>query len=116
MCQLYRLKRHNRNLVTLISLGAENDYTGTCKCGVGSNITEFKKDDGRWCCKSTKDDCTVVEKYYVKIVNCIGHPIPLTQQCHDGDISTPRCNYYPDDQDRNLYAKRAFLDVCQDNR
>ena len=108
-----------------ISLRAENDFSsyrdrdGTCKCGVGSNITEFKKDDGHWCCKSTKDDCTVVEKTSIgnpKVVNCIGHPIPLKQQCHDGDISTPRCNYYPGDEFRNRHAKRAFLDVCQDNR
>ena len=107
-----------------ISLGTENYFSsyrsgsGTCKCGVGRNITEFKKDDGRWCCKSTKDDCTVEKSggFGAEIVKCIGHPIPLTQQCHDGDISTPRCNYYPDDEDRNLYAKRAFLDVCQDNR
>ena len=92
--------------------------TGTCKCGVGSNITEFKKDDNLWCCKSTKDDCTVEEtsENFAAIVMCIGHPIPLTQQCHDGDISTPQCNYYPGDENRNLQAKRAFLDVCQDNR
>ena len=102
-----------------ISLRAENDfssyryYTGTCKCGVGSNITEFKKEDDLWCCKSTKDDC-IKEDW--KTVNCIGHPIPLTQQCHDGDISTPRCNYYPEEETRNYRAKRAFLDVCQDNR
>ena len=107
-----------------ISLRTENDFssyrsqTGTCKCGVGSNITDIKYDDGRWCCKSTKDDCTVEESSVgsANIVKCIGHPIPLTQQCHDGDISTPRCNYYPVDKYRNFYAKRAFLDVCQDNR
>ena len=108
-----------------IPLRTENDFscyrykTGTCKCGVGTNITEFKKDDGLWCCKSTKDDCKV-EKLDSDgdaiVVNCIGHPIPLMQQCHDGDISTPRCNYYPDDENRNFVAKRAFLDVCQDNR
>ena len=102
-----------------ISLRSENYFSsyrgesGTCKCGVGSNITEFKKDDNLWCCKSTKDDCI---KENSRSVKCIGHPIPLTQQCHDGDISTPRCNYYPDDEDRNSWAKRAFLDVCQDNR
>ena len=108
-----------------ISLRAENDFssyrdgTGTCKCGVGNNITDIKYDDGLWCCKSTKDDCTVEETIDwlgAIVVNCIGHPIPLTQQCHDGDISTPRCNYYPGDENRNFNAKRAFLDVCQDNR
>ena len=109
-----------------ISLRTENNFScyrdqfGTCKCGVGSNITEFKKDDGRWCCKSTKDDCTVEKYLYnggpAEIVKCIGHPIPLTQQCHDGDFSTPQCNYYPEDENRNRKAKRAFLNVCQDNR
>ena len=86
---------------------------------MGSNITDIKDDDGLWCCKSTKDDCTVVEKWgsgTAKVVNCIGHPIPLTQQCHDGDTPTLQCNYYPGDENRNREAKRAFLDVCQDNR
>ena len=104
------------------SLRAENYFSsyrfspGTCKCGVDSNITEFKKDDNLWCCKSTRDDCTKEFSILglLSAVNCIGHPIPLTQQCHDGDISTPRCNYYPGDKNRNEYAKRAFLDVCQD--
>ena len=92
------------------------DYFPQIHYHVGSNVTDIKKDDDLWCCKSTKDDCTVELNSYGTVVNCIGHPIPLTQQCHDGDISTPRCNYYPDDEDRNYKAKRAFLDVCQDNR
>ena len=87
---------------------------------MGSNITDIKKEDGLWCCKSTRDNCTVEEFIagfdIVTLVNCIGHAIPLTQQCHDGDISTPRCNYYPEDLYRNRKAKRAFLDVCKDNR
>jgi hypothetical protein len=108
----------------IISLRTNNDFSsyrdsgGTCKCGVGSNITEFMRDDGHWCCKSTKDDCTVEKsgRFGAEIVKCIGNPIQLTQQCNDGDISTSRCNYYPGDEYRNYRAKRAFLDVCQDNR
>ena len=91
---------------------------GTCKCGEGSNITEFKKDGNLWCCKSTKDDCQVELDHFgfQTSIKCIGHPIPLTQQCHDGDFSTPQCNYYPEDENRNRKATRAFLNVCQDNR
>ena len=95
--------------------------TGTCRCGVDdTNIKEFKSGDGLWCCKSTKDACTVEESDSdgdAKIVHCQGNAIPLTQQCTDDhNTTTNKCNFYPGDEDRNFYATRSFLDLCQDNR
>lgn len=91
----------------------------------GSNITEFKAEDGLWCCKTTKDACTI-ERSNIK---CTGHAIPLTQQCHNHEL-TSNCNYYPDDVSRNYYVYvyyyggssmdgnviRSYLDTCSNNR
>ena len=81
---------------------------------MGSNITEFKVDEGLWCCKSTKAKCKV-EKYIYNNVSCIGNAIKLNQQCH-GEDGIGHCNYYPADKKRYLDPKRAYLDVCRDNR
>ena len=72
-----------------------------------------------------------------------GRPLKLTQQCvkkiesmptddedlllYEGsglgdrendpqDDSTQRCNHFPEDEYRNSWADRSYLDVCNDNR
>ena len=57
---------------------------------------------------------------YVKGVTCSGKTLPLSQQCHDGDDTTPVCNYVHSNPNRNAIAigftgKRSYLDVCKDN-
>ena len=51
---------------------------------------------------------------YVKGVTCSGKTLPLSQQCHDGDDTTPVCNYIHSTPYRND-DKRSYLDVCKDN-
>ena len=66
----------------------------------------------------------MIDKYYidhnrkyVKVVTCSGNTLPLSQQCHDGDDTTPVCNYIHSNPDRNdIYVgERSYLDVCKDN-
>ena len=66
----------------------------------------------------------MIDKYYidydynyVKVVTCSGKTLPLSQQCHDGDDTTPVCNYIHSNPDRNdIYiGERSYLDVCKDN-
>ena len=52
---------------------------------------------------------------YVKVVTCSGKTLPLSQQCHDGDDTTPVCNYIHSNPDRNYIDKISYLDVCKDN-
>ena len=96
-----------------------------CNCVDDSNITtSFMSNDGKWCCRYGKEDC-MIDKYYidydynyVKVVTCSGKTLPLSQQCHDGDDTTPVCNYIHSTPYRNAdidIGKRSYLDVCKDN-
>ena len=69
------------------------------------------------------DNCTVVEKYSEswrkgepKIVNCTGAALSLKEQCKKKKEESPSCNFYPNDEDRNYYAPRSHVDICNDNR
>ena len=113
---------------------SNRDVDGICNCVDDSNITtSFKSEDGKWCCRYGKEDC-MIDKYYiertdidqfdfnkldfkyVKVVTCSGKTLPLSQQCHDGDDTTPVCNYVHSNPLRNIRAvKKSYLDVCKDN-
>ena len=66
-------------------------------------------------------DKYIIDNYsnYVKVVTCSGKTLPLSQQCHDGDDTTPVCNYIHSNPIRNPYSgyinKRSYLDVCKDD-
>ena len=86
----------------------------TCNCVDDSNITtSFHESDGKWCCRYGKEDC-FKERWGVR---CSGKTLSLSQQCHDGDDTTPVCNYIHSNPDRNdIYiGERSYLDVCKDN-
>ena len=97
---------------------------GTCQCQEeGGQLQEFGFNDGLWCCKSTAENCKVVESDFdgdPKTVKCTGKKLELSQQCHDQDPNTPICNHYGDDKFRNGHveygAKRSHLNICNDNR
>ena len=100
-----------------------------CNCVDDSNITtSFMSNDGKWCCRYGKEDCMIDKYDYgygVKSVTCSGKTIPLSEQCHDGDDTTPVCNYIHSTPNRNYVdiddsmpsslVKRSYLDVCKDN-
>ena len=73
-----------------------NAHHGVCHCSINvNNITAFRSGDKLWCCKTTKDACTIdrykdlkkingfVDSDLVRLVpsqvTCIGNAIPLTQ-------------------------------------
>ena len=82
--------------------------------------TEILFKSQKWCCRYGKEDCIIDNysvydnKVKVKSVTCSGKALPLSQQCHDGDDTTPVCNYIHSTPDRNKYG-RSYLDVCKDN-
>ena len=85
------------------------------------NVTEYKVGDRLWCCKETKDNCTVEMIGIRKVVTCIGKALRLTQQCHGFENNSLACNYYPFDENRNVdyYMDgciRSYLDICNDGR
>ena len=90
---------------------------GICNC-VQDNITDsFTYDDGKWCCKSTHDECKIDEvdnHGFVMSVTCTGKAILLEEQCQSQE--GPICNHYPDDEFRHFWAARSYLDICNDNR
>jgi len=93
-------------------------YTGTCTCGENDNNTKsFRFDEGLWCCKSSQNKCTVEKNTAWDTpldAKCHGKVLTLAEQCNvEGN---PICNHYPSDVDRNDYAPRSFLNLCQDNR
>ena len=51
---------------------------------------------------------------YVKVVTCSGKTLPLSQQCHDGDETTPVCNNVQW-SDRYWTGEISYLDVCKDD-
>ena len=91
---------------------------GVCNCKMHNETnSEIRYNDGQWCCQSTSNECTVVEKYDyggAKIVNCTGTSIPLTQQCPNEETQTSTCNFYPSDKNRNSEAIRSYIDTCND--
>ena len=105
---------------------SNRDSDGICNCVDDSNTTtSFKSEDGKWCCQYGKEDCTIDEYYIgefwpnvknVKSVTCSGKTLPLSQQCHDGDDTTPVCNYVHSTPNRNWSDKRSYLDVCKDSK
>ena len=89
--------------------------TEVCNCVDDGKIIEIRHGDGQWCCHS--NECIVDNKYgNAKIVQCNGTVLGLDQQCHNGDKSTPSCNHYAADNDRNYLASRSYIDICQDQR
>ena len=65
----------------------------------------------------------MIDKYYidydsnyVKVVTCSGKTLPLSQQCHDGDDTTPVCDYIHSNPKRFRKKTRSYLDICNDNR
>jgi hypothetical protein len=93
------------------------DYTvGTCTCGETDNNTKtFRHDEGYWCC-SSQNKCEITKgiKRRAKEAKCHGKVLTLEEQCNvEGKF---KCNHYPSDPRRNLYAPRSFLNLCQDNR
>ena len=80
--------------------------------------TKFGKDNGTWCCKTTKDECIRDGGNMI----CNGTVLSLTDQCHDENYDGPSCNYYPLDENRYIQERnydtvhRSFLDLCQDNK
>ena len=58
--------------------------------------TKFGKDNGTWCCKTTKDECIRDGDNMI----CNGTVLSLTDQCHDENYDGPSCNYYPLDETR----------------
>ena len=96
-------------------------YYLSCYCGTESeNMTEIEYNSDKWCCKETTEDCTMGSDLSVQ---CIGHAINLTQQCHSPKNNPIQCNYYPWDEYRwndisyNGYigTTRSFFDICEDN-
>ena len=94
-------------------------------------MTEIGSMDLKWCCKTTSKNCTLEfladrflrgrlepNKYFN--VRCIGKVIPLTEQCHDDDITTPTCNFHPKDETRIAYGNtdypRSHIDICNNNK
>ena len=88
------------------------DDAGTCTCGENDNTTKsFGFDERLWCCKSSEDKCESESPYDAK---CHGKVLTLEEQCNvEGN---PICNHYPSDINRNRFAPRSFLNLCQDNR
>ena len=85
------------------------------------NVTEFKVDDKLWCCKRTKEECTIEKNGNQWVFTCIGKTLKLTQQCHGFENNSLACNYYPFDDHRNInyYMDgriRSYLDICNDGR
>ena len=95
---------------------SNRDDDGICNCVDDSNITtSFKVEDEKWCCRYGKEDCKIARNNdnYVVSVTCSGKTLPLSQQCHDGDDTTPVCHYVHSNPDRNDID--SYLDVCKDN-
>ena len=90
-----------------------------CNCVDDSNITtSFMSNDGKWCCRYGKEDCKIARNNdnYVVSVTCSGKTLPLSQQCHDGDDTTPVCDYIHSNPKRFRKKTRSYLDICNDNR
>ena len=71
--------------------------------------TEINYKDDKWCCSAncSKDGDSV---------NCNGTALSLKQQCkYKNKLDSP-CNFYPTDEERNLFTSRSYSDVCEDNR
>merc|ERR1712173_369762 len=86
---------------------------GICNCIMHNRTSQIRFNDGRWCCQSISNECTLEYKYHYvpMIVNCIGTSIPLTQQCLNEETQSSTCNFYPEDQYRNFLAIRSYIDV-----
>ena len=85
------------------------------------NVTEFKVDDKLWCCKRTKEECTIEKNGNQWVFTCIGKTLKLSQQCLGFGSNSSNCNYYPFDDHRNInyYMDgriRSYLDICNDGR
>ena len=71
-----------------------------------------------WCCKTTEEQCIPDGSNVI----CNGTVLDTFDQCHDEYSDGPSCNYYPLDENRDLFTMnnpdtyRSYLDVCQDNR
>ena len=89
------------------------------------NITEsFRGVDNKWCCKTTSEECKVINKY--EDASCIGKAISLQEQCPKYEMSRDVCNHHPHDPFRNKLGTfdptfandtiRSFIDICNDNR
>ena len=94
-----------------------------CKCMMhDSNVTEFKVNDKLWCCKRTKEECTIENiANHRRVFTCIGKTLKLSQQCLGFGSNSSNCNYYPFDDHRNIdyYMDgriRSYLDICNDGR
>merc|ERR1712173_391048 len=82
-----------------------------CKCG----DTSFGYEDGKWCCPNNGEECDIDGKDedgwpYIPVPNHVtcksAKALNLTQQCVNQEKSK-RCNYFPEDVDRNYYAARS---------
>ena len=76
----------------------------TCNCNDDGNVTDFKLDEGLWCCrKENSENCIVGKRVigargaYVTSVNCTGKALKLSQQCHNNNTTAKHCNFYASD-------------------